>query len=251
MISATVSYMRFEVARQFRNRDAVLFRLGLPAGLYVVFRAVISSGSDGTSEGLPSDVAAMVAFAVFGALYSTVFASGPPLAKERAIGWLRQLRVTPLPAGIAVAGKVAAAMAFALPSIALVALAAALTQDVRLGVDRWLELTAVIWLAAAVFTALGVLIGLAVRNPEVAQSATSAALIVMWLFGGLVTSPSNLPAVLETLADGMPPNAAGELGWAAARGDALPLWAVAVLAVWTVVLSLLSVLAWRKRAQAQ
>ena len=248
MMSATLAYVRFEIARQFRIRDAVLFRLGLPAGLYVAFRAVIAPGTDGTSERLPSDAAAMVAFAVFGALYSTVFASGPPLANERAIGWLRQLRVMPLPAGVAVAGKVASAMAFALPSIALVAVAAALTQDVRLGVDRWLEVTIVIWLAAAVFTALGVLIGLAIGNAEAAQSATSAALIAMWLFGGLVTSPSDLPAVLETLADGMPPNAAGELGWAAARGDAVPSSAVAVLAVWTAALSLLAVLAWRKRA---
>jgi ABC-2 type transport system permease protein len=248
MIAGTRAYVRFEIARQFRIRDAVLFRLGLPAVLYVAFRAVIAPGTDASSQGLPSDAAAMVAFAVFGALYSTVFASGPPLANERAIGWLRQLRVMPLPAGVAVAGKVAAAMAFALPSIALVGLAAALTQDVRLGVDRWVELTLVIWLAAVVFTALGVLIGLAVRDPEVAQSATSAALIVMWLFGGLVTSPSNLPSVLETLTDGMPPNAAGELGWAAARGDALPLSSVVVLALWTAVLSLLAVLAWRRRA---
>lgn len=251
MISGTLAYTRFEVARQFRSRDVVLFRLGLPAGLYVAFRAVIAPGSDGTSEGLPSDAAAMVAFAVFGALYSSVFASGPPLANERAIGWLRQLRVMPLPAGVAVAGKVACALAFALPSIVLVTIAAALTQDVRLGVDRWLELTVVVWLAAAAFTALGVLIGLAIGNPEAVQSATSAALIVMWLFGGLITSPSDLPAALETLADGMPPSAAGELGWAAARGDALPLSAVAVLAVWTLALSLLAALAWRRRAGAR
>jgi ABC-2 type transport system permease protein len=251
VISGTLAYLRFEIARQFRNRDAVLFRLGLPAGLYVAIRAVIAPGSDGTSEGLPSDVAAMVAFAVFGALYSSVFASGPPLAKERAIGWLRQLRVMPLPAGVAVAGKVASAMAFVLPSIVFVGVAAAFTQDVRLGFDRWLELTLVLWLAATAFTALGVLIGLAIADPEAAQSATSGALIVMWLFGGLVTSPSNLPAALETLADGMPPNAAGELGWAAARGDALPLSAAVVLALWTLALSLLAALAWRRRAGAR
>jgi ABC-2 type transport system permease protein len=250
MISATLQYLRFELVRAFRNRDALLFRLGLPAGLYVVFRAVIFPGSSEPVEGLSSDAAAMVAFAVFGALYSTVFSSGPPLANERAIGWLRQLRVTPLPAGVAVAGKVASAMAFALPSIVLVTIAAALTQDVRLGVDQWLELTVLIWLAASAFTALGVLIGLAIGDPETAQSATSAALIVMWLFGGLVTS-SELPGPLETVADGMPPSAAGELGWAAARGDAVPLSSVAVLAVWTAALSLLSALAWRKRAGAR
>jgi hypothetical protein len=48
------AYMRLEIVRQFRNRDALAWRLGLPAGLYVFFRAVFGSG-DGTSEGLPSD----------------------------------------------------------------------------------------------------------------------------------------------------------------------------------------------------
>ena len=114
-----------------------------------------------------------------------------------------------------------------------------------------LELTLVIWLAATAFTALGVLIGLAIADPEAAQSATSAALIGMWLFGGLVTSPSDLPGALETLADGMPPNAAGELGSAAARGDAVPLSAIAVLGAWTAAVSALATLAWRRLAGAR
>jgi hypothetical protein len=72
-----------------------------------------------------------------------------------------------------------------------------------------------------------------------------------WVFGGLVTSPSELPGVLETLADGMPPNAAGELGWAAARGDAAPLSAAVVLGVWTAALSALAALAWRRLGGAR
>jgi ABC-2 type transport system permease protein len=250
-MSATLALVRLEVARQFRNRDAVLFRLGLPAGLYLVFRTVLFPGSDGTSEGLPSDVTAMVVFAVFGALYSSLFAAGPPLGHDRAIGWLRQLRVTPLPAGAAVAGKVAAAMSFVLPSIVLVTLVAAIAQDARLELGRWLAVTAWIWLAAMTFAALGVLIGLAVRDPESAQSATSLALIAMWLFGGIVTSPSDLPGVLRTLAEVMPPTAAAELGWAAARGDAVPLSALVVLVVWTAGLGALAALAWRRLAGAR
>jgi ABC-2 type transport system permease protein len=142
-------------------------------------------------------------------------------------------------------------MSFALPSVVLVTVAAALTQDVGLGLGRWLELTLVIWMAATAFTALGVLIGLAVTDPEAAQSATSLALIVMWLFGGLITSPSDLPGALRTLAEGMPPTAAAELGWAAARGDALPLSAVAVLAAWTAALGALAALAWRRLGGAR
>src|SRR5918994_207555 len=160
-------YLRLEIVRQFRNRDALAWRLGLPAGMYVLFRAVF--GADATTEGLPSDTTALVIFSVFGALAAGLYSTAPALAQERATGWLRQLRVTPLPAAATVAGKVAAAI-----------------QDVELRLDRWVELTALLWVATAPFAALGVLIGLTVPNAEPAQSAASATFIVLWALGGLI-----------------------------------------------------------------
>jgi ABC-2 type transport system permease protein len=238
------AYVRLEVVRQFRNRDALAWRLGLPAGLYVFFRTVFGSGD--TSEGLPSDTAALVVFAVFGALASGLYSTAPALAQERATGWLRQLRVTPLPATATVAGKVTTAMAFALPAIALVGIAAGATQGVELSFDRWLALTLLLGIATAPFAALGVAIGLTVRNAEPAQSASSAALIVLWVLGGMVTSQSALPSALEAIADTMPTNAAAELGWAAARGDSIPASAIAVVIGWTAALGVLGTVAWRR-----
>jgi ABC-2 type transport system permease protein len=244
------AYLRLEIVRQFRNRDALAWRIGLPAGLYVFFRAVFGEG-DGTSEGLPSDTAALVIFAVFGTLAAGLYSTAPALAQERATGWLRQLRVTPLPAAATVAGKLAAAMAYALPAIALVAVAAVATRGVELGLDRWLALTLLLWVATAPFAALGVLIGLTIRAAEPAQSAASAAMIVLWALGGMFTSPSELPGALEAIAHLLPTNAAAELGWAAARGDALPATAIAVVIAWTAVLGALAAVAWRRRGGAR
>ena len=244
------AYLRLEVVRQFRNRDALAWRLGLPAALYVFFRAVFGEG-DGTSEGLPSNTTALVIFAVFGTLAAGLYSTAPALAQERATGWLRQLRVTPLPAAATVAGKVAAAMAYALPAIALVGVAAAATQGVGLGLDRWAALTLLLWIATAPFATLGVLIGLTIRNAEPAQSAASAAMIVLWVLGGMLTSPSDLPAALESLAHTLPTNAAAELGWAAARGDAMPASAIAVVTAWTAALGALGALAWRRLGGAR
>jgi ABC-2 type transport system permease protein len=238
------AYLRLEIVRQFRNRDALAWRLGLPPVLYVFFRAVFGSG-DGSSEGLPSDTTALVIFAVFGALAAGLYSTAPALAQERATGWLRQLRVTPLPAVAAVAGKLAAAMAYALPAIVLVALAAAGTQGVELSLASWVALTLLLWLATAPFAALGVLIGLTIRNAEPAQSAASAAMIVLWVLGGMLTTPSDLPGVLESVARTMPTNGAAELGWAAARGDAIPGSAIMVVIAWSAALASLAALAWR------
>jgi hypothetical protein len=55
----------------------------------------------------------------------------------------------------------------------------------------------------------------------------------------------------EIARDGMPPNAAGELGWAAARGDAVSPSAVAVLGAWTAALSALAALSWRRLGGAR
>jgi ABC-2 type transport system permease protein len=243
-------YLRLEIVRQFRNRDALAWRLGLPAALYVFFRAVFGSGN-GTPEGLPSDTTALVIFAVFGALAAGLYSTAPALAQERATGWLRQLRVTPLPAWATVAGKVGAALAYALPAIALVGAAAAATQGVTLGVDRWVELTLLLWIATAPFAALGVVIGLTVANAEPAQSAASAAMIVLWVLGGMLTTPSDLPGALEAIAHTLPTNAAAELGWAAARGDAIPASAITVVAAWTAALGALAALAWRRLGGAR
>ena len=242
--------LRLEIIRQFRNRDALAWRIGLPAALYVFFRAVFGEG-DGTSEGLPSDTAALVIFAVFGTLAAGLYSTAPALAQERATGWLRQLRVTPLPAAATVVGKLAAAIAYALPAIALVAVASAATRGVELGLDRWVELTLLLWVATAPFAALGVLIGLTIRNAEPAQSAASAAMIVLWVLGGMLTSPSDLPGALEAIAHTLPTNAAAELGWAAARGDAIPASASAVVIGWTAALGALGALAWRRLGGAR
>jgi ABC-2 type transport system permease protein len=217
--------------------------------MYVFFRAVF--GSSGTSEGLPSDTTALVIFAVFGSLASGLYATAPALAQERATGWLRQLRVTPLPGWATVAGKIAAAMAYALPAIALVGVAAAVSQGVELSWGGWVELILLLWIATAPFAALGTLIGLTVRNAEPAQSAASAVMIVLWVLGGMLTSPSDLPGTLEAIAHELPTNAAAELGWAAARGDAVPASAIIVVLAWTVGLGALAALAWRRLGGAR
>ncbi|MQA76068.1 MAG: hypothetical protein GEU88_17330 [Solirubrobacterales bacterium] len=239
-------YLRFEIVCQYRRLDALLWRLLLPAALYPLFRLTSSSAPEATFQGLPSDVSSMVIFAVLATLLSGVFATAPALAAERASGWLAQLRAMPLPATTTVAAKVAAALAFALPAIALVMLAAAISEGVTLGFGRWIELTLLLWVATAPFAALGVLIGLLTPSPVVAQSAAAGAIAVLWVLGGMVTEPSDLPGALETTAGLLPTNAAAELGWAAARAEAVPGSALAVVAGWTAGLGTLGALAWRK-----
>jgi ABC-2 type transport system permease protein len=238
-----LTYLWLEAKRQWRDRQALLFRLGLPTAVYLILIAVQDRPEQPT-RGLPWETGRMVALAALGAVISGL-AAGPSLGEERASGWLRQLRVTPLRPSAAVVAKIAVAMSFALPAITLVAAAGALTGHVTLGGTRWIELVVGMWLATAPITALGALLGLTFAA-QAAQGATNLAFLVLWLLGGIFTSPDGLPDSLAAVARSLPSYGAIQAGQAAASGDLVPASAVAVLTAWTVGAAALAALAWRR-----
>lgn len=247
MSAGYFAYTWLEAKRQWRNRDALIFRLGLPTAVYLILTAVGEGDETVDAPGLtslPSGAARMVALAALGALISGL-AAGPALGEERASGWLRQLRVTPLRPSAAVTAKILAAMSFALPSIALVIVAATATEGATLSWAGTVELIGLMWLATVPITALGTVTGLAL-SAEAAQGANTLAFLVLWLLGGIFTSPANMPGVLATVAEGLPSYGIVEVGWSAASGDTIPVSAALVLAGWTVGAGMLAMVAWRR-----
>jgi ABC-2 type transport system permease protein len=247
-MTRTWTYLWLEAKRQWRDREVLVFRLGLPTAVFLILNATGEGDETVTTGGglpaLPSATARMVALAALGALISGL-AAGPSLGEERANGWLRQLRVTPLPARAAVAAKMAVAMSFALPSIAFVVAAAGLTEGAPLGWAGSVELIGLMWVAATPITALGVLIGLTFAA-EAAQGATTVAFLVLWLLGGIFTQPTSMPDVLAAVAEVLPSYGIVQVGWSSASSDAIPLAAVAVLVGWTVGAGTVAALAWRR-----
>jgi ABC-2 type transport system permease protein len=242
------AYAWLEAKRQWRSRDILIFRLGIPVGIYLVLRAADpGDGKTTTFPGLaelPSPTARMLAMAALAAVISGL-AAGPALADERANGWLRQLRVTPLRPSAAVTAKIAVAMSFALPAMALVAAAAGISESVDLGWGQWVEVVGLMWLATTPITALGVLIGLAF-TAEIAQAANTLAWVILWLLGGIFVPTSNMPDVVAAIGEQLPSNGVIELGWSAAANDPVPAPAIALLTAWTIGAGGLAALAWRR-----
>lgn len=236
-------YLWLETKRQWRDREVLILRLGLPTAIYLILTVVAGDAGE-SSVGLPQGTARMVAVAALGAVISGL-AAGPSLGEERANGWLRQLRVTPLPPSAAVAAKIAVAMSFVLPSIALVVAAAGVTAGSTLAWAKVIELVSLMWIATIPLTALGTLIGLTF-SAEAAQSATTLAFVVLWLLGGIFTEPGNMPDALAAIARTLPSYGIVRVGWSAAGGDLLPVSALAVVVAWTVGAGALAALAWRR-----
>ena len=81
----------------------------------------------------------MVSMAAYGMIGASL-SNAVPIAQERASGWTRQLRITPLPAPAWIATKLAVAYLTALPSLVLVGLAAVLVNHVSLPAGTWLAI---------------------------------------------------------------------------------------------------------------
>ena len=240
-MTGSLTYLWLEAKRQWRNREILIFRLGLPTAIYLILNA---ANGDNTSD---SPGGRVVAVAALGAVISGL-AAGPSLGDERANGWLRQLRTTPLRPSAAVAAKMVVAMSFALPAIALVVAAAGLVGDnqgTALGWAESIQLVGLMWLATTPITAVGALIGLTFGG-EAAHGATTLAFVVLWLAGGIFTSPDDLPDTLAAISRALPSWGVVQVGESVAGGASLPAAALVVLATWTVGAGALAALAWRR-----
>jgi ABC-2 type transport system permease protein len=240
-MTGSMAYLWLETKRQWRNREVLIFRLGLPTGVYLILN-LAEGDTPPTSPG-----GRMVAIAALGAVISGL-AAGPSLGEERANGWLRQLRVTPLRPSAAVAAKIVVAMSFALPSIALIAAAAGMFGDgegLALGWAQWIKLVGLMWLATTPITAVGALIGLTFGG-EAAQAATTLAFVVLWLAGGIFTPPSQMPDTLAAVARFLPSYGVVQVGESVAGGRSLSASAVVLLIAWAAGAGALAAFAWRR-----
>jgi ABC-2 type transport system permease protein len=239
------TYARFELGRVVRSWKFLLVTVGFPAVFYLLFLG--NHAPDHPVDGsVPWRLYLMVAMCSFGSMVAGLNASGGRLSVERANGWARQLRVTPLPAWSYLATKVVVGMVVALPVVVLVEALGAGAGGVRLGAGTWVGLTVLLWLLSLPFAVLGVLVGFAV-HPETVYPVITALMFVLGYFGGLFSPVDALPAVLRTVAHGLPSYQQAALGLDVATGHAPAAggWLVVVLFVavpWALVL-------WRHRVE--
>lgn len=239
-----LTYLRVEIRRMFRNVRYLVFTLLMPVLLYVVFSKSAGDGGGAQVRGLPFTVYFMVSMAAYAGSLAATFTGGPRLALERVGGWTAQLRVTPLPTWGYLATKAATALLLALPSIALVALVAALTNSIHLSAGHWLGFLAGVWLAVVPFAALGIMIGY-LLDPNSAQPVTVLSLLGLSILGGLFTPVEAMPRTMREIAHALPTYHLGDIGWRAVSGLAPTASDVAVLAAWAAAFAVVA--GWRYR----
>src|SRR3954468_20238048 len=146
------TYLRLEVRRMLRNRRTMIFTLVMPPVFFLVFGTAAGYRTQSVGHG---NVTAYIAVSM--ALYAAMLATtsgGAMVSVERAAGWSRQLRLTPLRPAAYIATKLVTAMTLGLMSVLVVGVVGKLL-GAQIPLHVWLLCGLVAWLGSVVFAAFG------------------------------------------------------------------------------------------------
>ncbi|MFJ6566775.1 ABC transporter permease [Streptomyces sp. NPDC091292] len=236
-----IDYLRLEVRRALRDTGFVIFGIGMPVLMYLLFTNV-GGGADGEWKTL-----SMVGMAAYGAV-GAALNTGTGVAEDKTVGWLRQLRVTPMAPRTVVVGRALTGSVTVAPAVASVLLAGALVNGVRLAPGQWAALAVLLWLGALPFTLLGLGNGyrLTAQTTGVVNMVCNLGLSVV---GGLWFPIALFPGWLRALSDWTPTYRFAELGRTVADGRLPGPATVSVLALWLLAFGSYAVVSYRRAAR--
>jgi ABC-2 type transport system permease protein len=162
-----LTVLAIELRRMLRNRRTVIITLLLPALLYLMI-GTNSSYSD-QSEG-SGNVSAyiLISMAAYGAVLAST-SGGAMVATERALGWSRQLRLTPLAPVAYILVKSIVALALGALSVAAVNIVGALNAKASMPTHVWVTAAIIAWAGSIVFGAFGLFMGYLLPGENVMQ----------------------------------------------------------------------------------
>ena len=172
----------------------------------------------------------MISMALYGAVLATT-SGGAMVSIERAAGWSRQLRLTPLSPTAYIAIKVMTAMVLGLASVVVVYAVGALSGKPSMPGYLWVVTAICVWVGSLVFAAFGLFMGYLLPTENVMQFLGFG--LMLFAFGGGLFIPlSQYPRALQTLAEYTPLYGLNQLVHAPLLGEGVQLtWALNAL-VW-------------------
>ncbi|GGL12088.1 ABC transporter permease [Mangrovihabitans endophyticus] len=196
----TPAMIGLELRRMLRNRRTVVFTVVMPPVFFLIF----GSGDDLRHQSAGGGNVAgyvLVSMAVYGAMLATT-AGGAMVSIERAAGWSRQLRLTPLRPAAYIAIKIILAMIVGAVSV-LATFAVGSVSGARLPTEAWIGCGLLAWLCALVFAAFGLFMGYLLPSENVMQ-ILGPVLAVLSFAGGLFVPVDSLGHTFATIAQFTP-----------------------------------------------
>ncbi|GAB2665384.1 ABC transporter permease [Prescottella soli] len=219
--------LRLELRRLLRNRRTVIFTLVMPVVFFLIFGLGQGYSEENAGRG---NVTAyiMISMALYGAMIATT-SGGAMVSVERASGWSRQLRLTPLSPVAYIAVKLVVAMTLGLVALAVVYAVGAFTSADMDG-SLWVTTAVIAWLGSSIFAAFGLFMGYLLPSENVMQILGPG--LALLAFGGGLFIPLQDGSVWATIAQFTPMFGIGNLVHAPLTGDAVQWTWIVNVVVW-------------------
>lgn len=237
-----LAYARFELLRVLRNRRFFFLSLGFPLVLYLLIAGSNRHNANLEKTGLSAPLyfmVGMIAFGTMGAMLST----GARIAAERAVGWNRQLRISPLSTRSYLRAKVLTAYLMALLSMAVLYVCG-IALGVSMSASDWLQMTLLILVCLVPFAAMGIAIGHVLTPDSIGPAMGGGIALLAFLGGTWFPIPSH--GFLHDVGQVLPSYWLVQSSHIAIGGHPMGSKGWAVIVVWTVVLAVVARRAYRR-----
>lgn len=241
------TFLSVELKRLFRNSSVVVFTLIFPIGM--LFLVALPNRGSSISDvpvsagGISAAVPIMISMAVYGAMVASTM-TGVSVASERAQGWSRQLRLTPLNPVVYILVKILCGLVLGgLAVVVTIAVGAAMGITAPLG--NLIGAGVLAWLSSLMMTSLGLAVGYAFPAQN-AMRYLGPILPVLSFMGGLFFPLYLMPEGVQIAAKFTPVWGIANLSQSAVVGVAPDVWAAPNLFVWFVLFTAFAVLMFRR-----
>ena len=196
----SVTVLRLEVRRLLRNRLTMFFAIVVPVIFFLSFRSSayvhqrIGRGNETAFE--------LISIALFGAVFATA-TGGVMVSIERALGWSRQLRVTPITPAAYIAIKMLTSLVMAAGAVGAVYLVGLATNQVLMPTAVWIITGICVLIGSLLFSAFGLFIGYLLPSENV-TGILSLVIMFCSAAGGLFIPASSFPHTYMVVAEFTP-----------------------------------------------
>jgi ABC-2 type transport system permease protein len=199
-----VTALRIEVRRLLRNKRTLIFTMFAPSIFFLLFGLNSAYANQSNGPGSYGNVSAfvLISMALYGAVLATT-SGGAMVSIERAAGWSRQLRLTPLAPPAYIAMKMLTSLVLGLGSVAAVFIVGALTGKPSMPVWLWVVSALCVWVGSLIFAAFGLFLGYLLPTENVMQ-ILGIIMMLLSFAGGVFIPLSQYPHTLQVIAEYTP-----------------------------------------------
>ena len=192
-----------ELVKIFRNPPSVVFGIGFPTFFFLIFGFSLAANLSTTI---------LASYAAYGAFIVSFQTFSISLATERAMGWNKLLRTTPMSSTLYLGSKLLVILLTGIISMLLLFAVAGFSGKVHMSLAIWAELLGMMVLGMIPLSFLGLFLGF-IGSANLTVALSTILMLLMSFASGLWIPLQFLPEFIQRIAPYLPSYHLGQLAW--------------------------------------